>query len=1104
MRAQYLRCHVSLLFLGLAVCLAAKTDPSPAAATQQSTKTAVCCAAQSDKPATEKSTAPESKYYRETLQFDSIKLELAGHPTLPLKPNSPFTLQAKTFPSGRVLIRLASGAQPQPEGIDSLTFTPPHKGEFVFEAHVLRSGGSSMESGVRLKLEVEGKDDPPPFPACAHLLPSAVELGLDAGSIVKLLGSPTPFTLQAEGSNAIVLYSKREQVSKAESALLQRIKAEARELRRTPPEQLGLSPKSASSPFTVELAIPHADALGDLKSKIDSLSYSQFTVTDVGTGKVRIKSDPAPPCEAWKGFLTDVHDLLWHFHPQTSSAQLFYLTAGDVSAALNATGGPQSGTEPTTPKAAPATSPSPGSSSTDSPAKEASAPSDKTSPPPTSSSPTETASKSAPAQKSSVAVAPLLSDRLVFGDNNPGDDELIAEKNRIIAALDLPRPEMIISAWVLQNSSTSGQAVGNFNDIVQRTVAENNGALQRGVLNAWRFLKDRIDGPAADGYFDPLFFRYVVNRELANSPLDKDNNDIRSASEAYLGNRPNFTLSDEPFRQRFGFCGADRYCLGYVDLFHPLAPRLTDLLLAIAAAKYPLQEERLAAFWMENPCLTYPSDVQKKVCNSQTPQNDDLTSRYRKDLANKLDLDDSRNKIQIKTCERDDLRLLKGSASPAQPDGIKLSCFRETAEDLLDNSPSPSSSLQPTPVGLLRAALADFLFHYKMSVRYPREFSAYDLGRSADVLNSALRPLIEAFNRDVRTFQRFLGAEIEVELDQFNGHHKSLFHDNDDFVNNGLVTVRTISGQATSVDTVSQSFLDASSAPQIADLAKSILGQSNSADSGGTGAGKPPGAAAAGKASSAASGIVEGLTPVQAQAILGALSAYQSSKVQIGRELSLDITPRSLNGAVSAEIAVKLNASEKTPPTYWGGPQNSTAADISRVGTHDTSTRVRVDSIKLFDVSAFTAVLERSRSRLPLLPPLVEIPYVGTLVGVPLRRVKEYHSSTALISAIVVPTAADLASVAVFRDDVMVDPGDGNSCIWPGTKKTLPQESENFCTIRRAISLADLKQPILEFHRAMIQCLATSSPTANVADTPEGATAACQNLTFGSVLHVAP
>ena len=783
----------------------------------------------------------------------------------------------------------------------------------------------------------------------------------------------------------------------------------------------------------------------------------------------------------------------WQLQPQPFSASLFYLTATDVSAALNATSGSQSAAGATAPKTAPATGSAP---------KDAGAPnpSNKTSPPPGSSPGAESASPSASAQKSSVAVAPLLSDRLVFSDTNPGDDELIAEKNRIIA-LDLPRPEMIISAWVLQNSSTDGQAVGNFNDIVQRTVARNNDALQIGVLNAWRFLKDMMNDPAGAGYFDPLFYRYVVNRSVADFSSDHAGSDIRSASEDYLSNRSD--TGSKPSRQSLGFCAVDEYCLGYVDLFRPLEPRLTDLLLAVAAANTPSQIVGEAAYWMENPGLPYPPATNS---TPRTQEGEELRVQYRKDLTKKLDLDDPKNKFRVETCETKDLRLLTGGASIDQPNGIKLTCFRQAARELLGNSSSSVyRSVQPSPVGLLRAAIADFLFNYKMSIQYPHEFSAYDLGRSADVLNSALRPLIESFNRDVRTFQRFLGAELEVELDAFNKNHRSklFFQDKPDFVNNGLVTVRTISGQETTVDTISQSFLDASSAPQIADLAKSILGQSNSGDSSGTGSGKPSGAGAAGKASSAASGILEGLTPVQVQAILGALSAYQSSKVQIGRELSLDVSPRSLNGAVSAEVAVKLNASETAPPNYWGGTQNGKPADLSRVGTHSTSTRVRVDSIKLFDVSAFTAVLERSRSRFPLLPPLVEIPYLGTLVGVPLPRAKEYHSSTALLSAIVVPAAADLASVAMFRPDAIVEPAEGGSCIWPGATKAASREPEKYCSVRRAISLADLNQPVVEFHRAMVHCMATNWAAARVNSLGEP-TAICQNLTFGDVLHLAP
>jgi hypothetical protein len=69
------------------------------------------------------------------------------------------------------------------------------------------------------------------------------------------------------------------------------------------------------------------------------------------------------------------------------------------------------------------------------------------------------------------------------------------------------------------------------------------------------------------------------------------------------------------------------------------------------------------------------------------------------------------------------------------------------------------------------------------------------------------------------------------------------------------------------------------------------------------------------------------------------------------------------------------------------------------MASHDTTTRVRVDSIKLFEVSSFSAIVERSHSRFPLLPPFVEIPYIGTFSCIPLGAAKEFHSSTAVIVA---------------------------------------------------------------------------------------------------------
>ena len=107
---------------------------------------------------------------------------------------------------------------------------------------------------------------------------------------------------------------------------------------------------------------------------------------------------------------------------------------------------------------------------------------------------------------------------------------------------------------------------------------------------------------------------------------------------------------------------------------------------------------------------------------------------------------------------------------------------------------------------------------------------------------------------------------------------------------------------------------------------------------------------------------------------------------------------------------MQLNADESAGgPAYTGPGANDPAFNTSRVANYDTSTRVRVDSIKLFEVSSFSAIVERSRSRFPLLPPFVEIPYIGTFAGIPLGSAKEFHSSTAIVSAYVVPTAADIA-----------------------------------------------------------------------------------------------
>jgi len=98
----------------------------------------------------------------------------------------------------------------------------------------------------------------------------------------------------------------------------------------------------------------------------------------------------------------------------------------------------------------------------------------------------------------------------------------------------------------------------------------------------------------------------------------------------------------------------------------------------------------------------------------------------------------------------------------------------------------------------VRAAVADFLFNYKMSQQYPHEFSPYYLAQSAQELNDELNPRVVAFNRDIAAFSRVLQWWLEFEEQN---------QKKDTFISDGLITVRTISGINTIVNTTSQSWI---------------------------------------------------------------------------------------------------------------------------------------------------------------------------------------------------------------------------------------------------------------------------------------------------------
>jgi len=91
-------------------------------------------------------------------------------------------------------------------------------------------------------------------------------------------------------------------------------------------------------------------------------------------------------------------------------------------------------------------------------------------------------------------------------------------------------------------------------------------------------------------------------------------------------------------------------------------------------------------------------------------------------------------------------------------------------------------------------------------------------------------------------------------------------------------------------------------------------------------------------------------------------------------------------------------------------------------------------------------------------------------VGIPRKPAEEFHSSVAIMSAIVVPTATDLAYGMTFAVDQIIVAPEG-SCRMPWLARgdsTLPM-----CETLVTGSQQELEGPIHAFHSVKSQCLST-------------------------------
>ena len=203
------------------------------------------------------------------------------------------------------------------------------------------------------------------------------------------------------------------------------------------------------------------------------------------------------------------------------------------------------------------------------------------------------------------------------------------------------------------------------------------------------------------------------------------------------------------------------------------------------------------------------------------------------------------------------------SATP-QSQHLQLSCFKQQAQKSFQEGPG-----QTTRVGLLRAAVADFLFNYKWASQYPHSFIPYDLSQSHQELNAELNPLILAFNRDVSAFTQSLQSEMECKYRSMP--HPGWFGKGDEaFLNDGMIAVRGISSIENHRRYHHPKLFRRHQAPNLTDLVKSVSDAEKNI----------PGV------------LKANLSANEAAVLLGALNSVQPAQAKIGRQLRLDITPQ--------------------------------------------------------------------------------------------------------------------------------------------------------------------------------------------------------------------
>lgn len=288
-----------------------------------------------------------------------------------------------------------------------------------------------------------------------------------------------------------------------------------------------------------------------------------------------------------------------------------------------------------------------------------------------------------------------------------------------------------------------------------------------------------------------------------------------------------------------------------------------------------------------------------------------------------------------------------------------------------------------------QTAVLEFALQYGQLVHHPEEMEPYYLQQSAEALNTRLQGSIDALNLDVQELfveptldriREIVGQFCDVEYAQV-----------------GRTTVASLSGVSTEVKSYSVNSFDVTPPLKLTELLTKAKAISD---------GATPFVPHA-----ATQNVVGAMPLAQVIGLIGALGEERSVWRELKSGVSLTITPAVLRNMTSAELDVNLAT---------GDPQGASREDgvrpLTRVSQHDVKTKVYVNAMDFFDLSAFASqsTLNGGRGYVPIIGPtwrgiFGEVPGFGTLFSWKKNPQNVYSQSLVLTTSFISPTAMGLA-----------------------------------------------------------------------------------------------